>query len=285
MTRPDPLPDHAAESRRLHALAYRLLGSAAEAEDAVQEGWARLHAAAPGSIVNPGGWLTTVVARVALDMLRARREAPLPDAVAELPDTRADPEAEAALADAVGVALMVVLDRLAPAERLAFVLHDLFGVPFAEVARVLGRSEAAARQLASRGRRRVRTPPAPAPGARRHGELVRAFYAAARGNDLAALVALLDPAAELEIDAGAGGPLRVTGAAAIAGRARLGAARAGAAAVMLVDGRAAIVVAPGGRLRLAMLFEGEEQVRRISIVGDPARLAALPLALAGHVPG
>ena len=200
------------EDNRAHlrAVAYRMLGSASEAEDAVQEAWLRLSRADTSDVANLGGWLTTVVARVSLDMLRSRRsrrEEPLaphlPDPIAARSND-ANPEHEALLADAVGPALLVVLDTLTPAERLAFVLHDLFAVPFAEIAPIVGRSPSAARQLASRARRRVQgAAPDGTATPTRQREIVDAFLAAARNGDFAALLALLDPAVVLRADAAA----------------------------------------------------------------------------------
>jgi RNA polymerase sigma factor (sigma-70 family) len=272
------------EEHRSHltSVAYRMLGSAAEAEDAVQEAWLRLARSEVAGVENPRGWLTTVVARICLDQLRARaarRETPVA-ALPEVPSSgAADPAEEAALADSVGLALLVVLDTLAPAERLAFVLHDLFAVPFEEVARVLDRSPDAARQLASRARRRVRgaAPSADgaAPGRR---AVVEAFLAAARGGDLGALVALLDPDVVVRADSFAvasGADAEVGGADAVAayfsGRAR-------AARVAEVDGVVQLVWSAGGRPRVVFAFTLHgDRVVRIDLVADPERLAAVSL--------
>src|ERR671932_298905 len=198
----------------LHAVAYRMLGSLSEADDAVQEAWLRLSRSDADAIENLGGWLTTVVGRVSLDMLRSRRtrrEEPLdvhvPDPIVS-PAEGSDPEHEAVLADSVGLALLVVLDTLAPAERLAFVLHDMFAMPFEEIASMLGRTPEAARQLASRARRRVKGAdiPAPDPDLARQRAVVDAFFAAARGGDFDALVALLAPDVVLRADFGARHP-------------------------------------------------------------------------------
>ena len=209
---------------RLRAVAYRMLGSTSEAEDAVQEAWLRLVRSGADSVENLGGWLTTVVARVCLNMLRSRRsrreeslEGPLGEPLgARVPDPivgradETDPEHEALLADSVGLALLVVLETLSPAERLAFVLHDTFGVPFGEIAPIVGRSPAAARQLASRARRRVRgAAPAPDADLGRQREVVDAFLAATRGGDFDALLAVLDPDVVLRADSGAAGTSRV----------------------------------------------------------------------------
>src|SRR5438067_11265073 len=219
------------EAHRAHlkAVAYRMLGSASEADDAVQEAWIRLSRAGADDVANLGGWLTTVVSRVCLDMLRsrsARREEPIDTPVPETGPGQAapvDPEQEALLADSVGSALLVVLETLAPAERLAFVLHDLFAVPFDEIAAIVGRSPAAARQLASRARRRVQgAAPVPDRDLARQRQVVDAFLAAARGGDFDALVAVLDPDVVLRADRGAvpaGGLTQIHGAAAVAGQA------------------------------------------------------------------
>ena len=195
---------------RLRGVAYRMLGSLSEAEDAVQEAWLRLNRIDAATVDNLGGWLTTVVSRVCLDVLRSRRsrrEEPIGAQVTEPSAVRgegADPEGEAVLADSVGVALLVVLDTLTPAERLAFVLHDLFGMPFDEIGSIVGRSPAAAKQLASRARRRVRGTPAPSDAGRaRQREVVEAFLRAARAGDLEGLLAVLDPDAVVRIDAAA----------------------------------------------------------------------------------
>jgi RNA polymerase sigma-70 factor (ECF subfamily) len=277
------------EAHRVHlrAVAYRMLGSPSEAEDAVQEAWLRVSRADTGRVENLGGWLTTVVARVSLDMLRARgarREEPLddhlPDPAAVLPREETDPEQEALLADAVGPALLVVLDTLTPAERLAFVLHDLFGVPFDEIAAILGRSPAAARQLASRARRRVQGA-APDPGAdrTRQRRVVDAFLAAARDGDFNALVALLDPGVVLRADPAAvqvGADAEVRGAAAVAGTF---AGRARVARPALVDGVPGAVWAPGGRPRVAFAFSfAGGRIAAIDLVADPDRLRQVELA-------
>src|SRR6266700_1257307 len=228
------LADRFEEHRaRLRAVAYRMLGSLTDADDAVQDAWLRLSRSGAGEVENMGGWLTTIVARVCLNMLRSRnlrREeslgAHLPDPVIS-PDRELQPEEEALLADSVGLALLVVLDTLAPDERLAFVLHDMFELPFEEIAPMVGRTPAAARQLASRARRRVKGAaiPAPDPDLARQREVVDAFYLAARGGDFDALVDLLDPDVVLRIDAGArlaAASMVIHGAAAVAGQTRRG---------------------------------------------------------------
>src|SRR2546421_3701924 len=234
---------------RLRAVAYRMLGSLSEADDAVQESWLRLNRSGADEVTNLAGWLTTVVARVSLDMLRARRSRHedyvgswLPEPVVSL-DEESDPEQQALLADSVGLALLVVLEALSPAERLAFVLHDMFAMPFEEIAPIVDRTPAAARQLASRARRRVRgaTPAADAP-LERQWEVVDAFLAASRGGDFDALVAVLDPDIVLRADTGAalaGHPREVRGAEAVAGRALM------FSRVDLVQRRALINGAPG----------------------------------------
>jgi RNA polymerase sigma factor (sigma-70 family) len=269
---------------RLRAVAYRMLGSLSEAEDAVQEAWIHAAGADAAGVANVEGWLTTIVARVCLDMLRSRRsrrEAPLDvdEAVAA-----AGPEQEAVLADSVGLALLVVLDTLAPAERVAFVLHDMFGLPFAEIAAVTGRSPVAARQLASRARRRVRGP-ASVPRARlaRQREVAAAFLAAARGGDLGALLAVLDPEVVLHADAAAvptGTAVTIRGAAAVAAGARASARRSPYGRVALVNGTPGIVMAPAGRLVLALaLTIPDGKITRIDVIADPARLEQLELAV------
>jgi RNA polymerase sigma-70 factor, ECF subfamily len=268
----------------LRAVAYRMLGSAAEADDAVQEAWLRLSRADTSGVENLGGWLTTVVGRVALDMLRSRRSRREDPVGAELPDELpsahdgADPEAEALLADSVGPALLVVLETLAPAERLAFVLHDLFAVPFDEIAAILGRSEAAARQLASRARRRVQGAPAPGADPGRQRAVVEAFLAASRDGDFDALVALLDPDVVLRADAAAvraGADAEVRGAAAVAGTFS---GRARFARPALVDGAVGAVWAPGGRPRVVFGFIiAGGRITGIDLVADPEHLGRLDL--------
>jgi RNA polymerase sigma factor (sigma-70 family) len=278
---------------RLRAVAYRLLGSASEADDAVQEAWLHLTRADPSGVDNLGGWLTTVVARVCLDLLRARRsrrEEPvgvhLPDPILSGADG-VDPEQEALLADSVGLALLVVLDTLAPAERLAFVLHDMFAIPFEEIAPIVGRSPAAARQLASRARRRVQgAAPVPDTDLARQRAVVDAFFAAARAGDFQALVALLDPDVVARADAGAApvGAWRVVrGAAAVAEQVRTtgGFARfARLARPVLVNGAAGVVIAAGGRPFAVVGFTVRGgRIAAIDILADPARLHRLDLAV------
>jgi RNA polymerase sigma-70 factor (ECF subfamily) len=281
-----------AENRaQLHAVAYRMLGSASEADDAVQDAWLRAERAGSAGIENPAAWLTTIVSRVCLNMLRARdrrREEPL-EAVAATPGETAadggDPEREALLADSVGLALLVVLDTLAPAERVAFVLHDMFAVPFDEVGPLLDRSPAAARQLASRARRRVRGEPVgPREDLARQRRVVEAYLAAARRGDFEALLALLDPEVVLRADAAVGptpGPVSLRGAATVARGAFASAVRARSTAAALVDGAPGLVMARGGRAAVVLTFTLDERglVTAIDVVADPARLSALPLAL------
>ena len=278
---------------RLRAVAYRILGSLNEAEDALQEAWIHAAGGRADRVANIDGWFTTVVARVCLDMLRsrkARREQPLgPDDVAGsdgamLTPLDAGPEQEAVLADSVGLALLVVLDTLGPAERVAFVLHDMFGLPFEDIAAATGRSPAAARQLASRARRRVQGAPAvPEAQLARRREVAAAFLAASRGGDLAALLALLDPDVVLYADAAAapaGSAVTLRGATAVLGGARAASARAAHSSLALVDGSPGIVFAPLGKLELVLALTIEEdKITRIDVIADSARLDELDLAL------
>jgi RNA polymerase sigma factor (sigma-70 family) len=277
------------EENRTHlqAVAYRMLGSRSEADDAVQEAWLRLSRSDTSSVENLGGWLTTVVARVSLDMLRSRtsrREEPLgahlPDPVVSRTDT-IDPEHEALLADSVGSALLLILETLAPAERLAFVLHDMFAVPFDEIAGIVERSPEAARQLASRARRRIQgADPVPNADVSRQRQVVAAFLAASRGGDFNALIALLDPAVVLRADPAAvraGASAEVRGAAAVAdtfsGRARF-------AQPALVNGAAGAVWAPGGRPRVVFGFTiTSGKIVEIDLLADPTRLSELDVTV------
>jgi RNA polymerase sigma factor (sigma-70 family) len=289
MTEHDWLTQRFAEDRgRLMTLAYRMLGSRGDAEDAVQEAWLRVSRADGGQVENPAGWLTTVVARVCLNMLasrRARREEPagaLPPEPAELHASLRP----AWLADSVGAALMVVLDTLTPAERLALVLHDVFGVSFGEVSAIIDRSPMAARQLASRARRRVQGAAAASDAARsRKRELIAAFLAASRGGDFGALLALLDPCAVLVADPAAvrmgaasrqwALPAEVRGADAVAATF---AGRAEAARLALVDGVPAAVWAPGGRPKVVFTFTiSDGKITGIALDGDPDRLRDLDI--------
>ncbi|MGR6964047.1 sigma-70 family RNA polymerase sigma factor [Geodermatophilus sp. URMC 61] len=270
---------------RLTAVAHRLLGSRAEAEDAVQEAWLRVSRAGSADVENLGGWLTTVVARVALNQLRARasrREDPLDDAPPSRLHAVADPAEEAVLADSVGLALLVVLDQLAPAERLAFVLHDLFDVPFDEIAPIVDRSPAAARQLASRARRRVRGAEPPDATQRRR-EVVAAFLDASRNGDFSALLQLLHPEAVLRSDAVAtrmGADAEVSGATAVA---RFFSGRARAARLVLVDGTPGAVWSLRGTPQVVFAFTVEDGVvTAIDLLADPATLADLDLQPLGQ---
>jgi RNA polymerase sigma factor (sigma-70 family) len=278
------------EAHRMHlrSVAYRMLGSLSEADDAVQEAWLRLSRSDPDGIQNLGGWLTTVVARVCLDFLRSResrREDPLDLHRPALGETRqdgGDPEEEALLADSVGVALLVVLETLTPAERLAFVLHDLFAVSFEEIAPLVGRSPTAARQLASRARRRVHGVAPQSSADRTHQrEVVNAFLAAARGGDFGALLAVLDPEVAFRADPTAvrlGAVADVCGAAAVAELAIAAGARGARHA--LVNGEVGLVVAPRGRLRMVMrLTVAEGKIVAIEMTADPNRLRQLELAV------
>jgi RNA polymerase sigma-70 factor (ECF subfamily) len=269
-----------ADRPHLRQVAYRMLGSLAEAEDAVQESWLRLTRADVGNVGNLTGWLTTVVARIALDMLRrrkARREDPADPHAAEAVSD-ADPGAERELADAIGVAMLVVLEALQPAERIAFVLHDMFDLPFDDIAPIVGRSTDATRQLASRARRRVQG--APKEEARADRKVVEAFLAAARQGDFEALLGLLDPQVVMRGDAAAirmGGPRQLSGSAAVA-KAFQG--RAQEARFILVDGAAGVAVAPSGRLLLVLDVTIQNgKIAAITAIADPDRLAKFHFAL------
>lgn len=268
----------------LRGVAYRMLGSVGDADDALQEAWLRVHDQDPEGIENVQAWLTTVVGRVCLNMLRSRRryetswEVHVPDPlVARVGVT--DPGQEALVADSVGLALQVVLDSLNPAERLAFVLHDVFGVPFAEIARVLDRSEAATQQLASRARRRVRGMPEPDADLGRQRNVVDAFFAASRDGNFEALLEILGPEAELRID---GGVLRrqeslvLRGAGAVAAHTATYSKWYPFARPALVNGAAGAVVATGGNVLAVMAFTVTNgQIVRIDVLRDPDRLGRL----------
>jgi RNA polymerase sigma factor (sigma-70 family) len=272
----------------LKAVAYRMLGSVPEAEDAVQEAWLRLHRSDAAAIENLGGWLTTAVARVSLDMLRARRarrddpfeEGRLPEPVVA-PEGELDPEHEAMLADSVGLALLVVLETLSPAERLAFVLHDMFSVPFSEIGAIMGRSPDAARQLASRARRRVRgSAPVPDPDLRRQREVVDAYLAAARNGRFDDLVALLDPDIVLRVDQGVGvAPLVIRGAEGVARQALSGAPLGAVAHPARVNGVAGwLVTSDGAPIAVAAFTVADGKVVELDILADRERLARLDLS-------
>jgi RNA polymerase sigma-70 factor (ECF subfamily) len=271
----------------LRAVAYRMLGSLSEADDAIQESWLHVSRADTNGVENLGGWLTTVVARVCLDTLRTRRSrreeplgTPMPEPILSRPDGP-DPEQEALLADSVGLAMLVVLDTLTPAERLAFVLHDVFAVPFDEIAPIVGRSSTAARQLASRARRRVQDSAAvPDPDVGRQREVVDAFLAAARNGDFDALLAVLDPEIVLRVDLGAGptGTHLFRGAQVVAEQAMAYSSRAPFARSALVNGTAGIVAVARGRALAVMGFTvANGKIVEIYILADPARLQRLDL--------
>ena len=282
------------EENRAHlrGVAYRMLGSASEADDAVQETWLRLSRSDVSGVENLAGWLTTVAARVCLDILRARssrREESLEERAAEsaaIPARKIDPEQEAVLADAVGAALLVVLDRLEPAERLAFVLHDMFAVPFEEIAPIVGRSESAARQLASRARRRVHGAAAGGGASNvnlpEHKKIVESFVGALRAGDFEGLLAVLDPDVVVRIDAAAGrpgaGPREVHGAENWA-RGAVAFSRTVRLAFVqpaLVDGSVGLVLARRGRLFRALRFTIERgKIAQVDIVAEPANLEGL----------
>jgi RNA polymerase sigma-70 factor (ECF subfamily) len=273
---------------RLRAVAYRMLGSVSEADDAVQEAWLRVSRADTKSVENLAGWLTTVVARVCLNVLRtreSRRETPLdvhvPDPIVS-PEDGGDPEHEALLADSVGLALLVVLESLTPAERLAFVLHDMFAVPFEEIAPLIERSPAAARQLASRGRRRVQgRAPAPDADLARQRSVVDAFFAASRNGDFDALVAVLDPDVVLRSDGGLARPrltLELHGARSVAEQAVASTRLSPFVRPALINGAAGVVVAARGRPLFVMAFTVTGgKIVAIDVLADPERLQQLDL--------
>lgn len=273
---------------RLRAVAYRMLGSLSEADDAVQESWLRLSRSGASDIENLGGWLTTVVSRVCLDMLRSRRSRPeepvgvrVPQPIVS-PEDGMDPEHQALLADAVGLAMLVVLDELDPAERLAFVLHDMFGVPFKEIAEIVGRSSPATRKLASRARRRVRgVDTVPDADLSRQREIVDAFLAASRRGDFDALLAVLDPDCVLRADVGPAGASKVVhGARDVAEQAVLFSSRAPLARAALVNGAAGLVVSRDGRLLSVLGFTvARDRIVAIDILADAERLGRLDVAI------
>jgi RNA polymerase sigma-70 factor (ECF subfamily) len=281
------------EEHRTHlrAVAYRMLGSLTDADDAVQEAWLKLGRSEPADIDNLGGWLTTVVGRVCLDMLRSRRlrredplESHLPDPVVSREDST-DPETQALIADSVGLALLVVLESLTPAERLAFVLHDMFGLPFEEIAPIIDRTPVAARKLASRARRQVHgAAPGPDPDLATQRRVVDAFLAAARGGDLDALLAILDPDIVLRADTGTmphGGMRILRGSAAVARQASTFQRMATASTTepVLVNGVAGLVSTIDGDVISIISFTiADERIVAIDILSDPARLAQLDLA-------
>jgi len=290
MNERDYLAERFEENRtHLRAVAYRVLGSSSEVDDAVQEAWLRLSRADTAGIDNLGGWLTTVVARVCLDMLRSRKSRREESFTADVPEPVAtgksgsNPEHEALLADSVGLALLVVLDRLTPAERLSFVLHDMFAVPFEEIAPIVGRSAEATRQLASRARRRVRgSAAAPESDLVRQREVIDAFLAALRGGDFEGLLAVLDPDLVVRADAAvtSGAPTEVRGAAAWANQAVAFGQLARLVRPALVNGAIGVVMAPRGRLVRALTFKtANGKITEIEVIGDPARLGELDLSI------
>jgi len=287
-----PAAHFEAHRAHLRSVSYRMLGSLAEADDAVQEAWLRLSRAGTSDVRDLRAWLTTVVSRVCLDMLRsraARREDPLEAHVPDPIVTRADedPAEHAVLADSVGIALLVVLDTLPPAERLAFVLHDIFAMPFEQIGGVLDRSPAAAKQLASRARRRLRGAAAPAAAPAGPAELARqrqvveAFRAASAAGDFEALLAVLDPDVILRADTGAGplGPAQVVnGARAVSAQARRFAPMARYGHPVLVNGAPGVLVAPNGQpFALLAVSVRDGRITEIDILADPVRLARLDL--------
>ena len=291
MPEPDWIAERFEDHRaHLRAVAYRMLGSASEAEDAVQEAWLRLSRTDAAAVDNLGGWLTTVVGRVCLDMLRARRARRedyvgtwLPEPLVAPDDHTADPAEQALVADSVGLALLVVLEALTPAERIAFVLHDMFAVPFDEIAPIVGRSPAATRQLASRARRRVRGgAPAPDADIAQQRRAVAAFLAAARAGDFEALLEVLDPDVVFRIDAGPGAERArppVVGAAAVARQVLARGARfAPLGRLALVNGAAGIVVgAPDRPAAVAGLTVSGGRIAAIDLIVDRAKLRAIAL--------
>ncbi|MCP9624039.1 sigma-70 family RNA polymerase sigma factor [Nocardia otitidiscaviarum] len=275
-----------AQRSHLHAVGYRMLGSWAAAEDAVQDTWLRLYRTDPAEVANLSAWLTTVVSRICLDRLRSRTahpEHPLDDAAPDLWDTTHDPEQAAVQADSVGRALLVVLDRLSPAERVAFVLHDVFAVPFDQIAAVVDRTPTAAKQLASRARRRVRGNPAVSPvDLARHRRVVEAFLDAAHTGNVEALLAILAPDVVRRADAAAvptGTPLTAHGITRVTEDiARFG-RRAAFAEPALIDGTVGAVVAPRGHLTLVLRFQVEgTRITEYEVIADPDRLRTLAIA-------
>jgi RNA polymerase sigma factor (sigma-70 family) len=273
-----------AHRARLRAVAYQTLGSASEADDAVQETWLRLSRSDPGNIENLGGWLTTAVARVCLNMLASRRDEPvgmhLPETVVHDGDGF-DPEAEALLADSIGPALLVILHTLAPAERLAFVLHDMFAVPFDDIAAVVGRSPAAARQLASRARRRVQgVAPAPGTDLARQRAIVDAFLTAARNGDFGALLEALDPDVVVRSN---GAEISIRGAAAVARRAITGLRSAQVSLPALINGAVGVIQAAEGRpISLVGFTITGAKIVAVDLIDDPGRIAEADLAILGR---
>jgi RNA polymerase sigma-70 factor, ECF subfamily len=292
MTEHEWIADRFEEHRpHLRAVAYRMLGSVSEADDAVQDTWLRVSRAEAGEVENLGGWLTTIVARVCLNTLRSRNTRREESLDGRLPDPLVSservhqPEEEALLADSVGLALLVVLDTLSPAERLAFVLHDMFQLPFQEIAPMVGRSPEAARQLASRARRRVKGAqiPAPDPDLARQRKVVDAFFRAARGGEFDSLVALLDPNVVLRSDYGGrrpAAPKVIHGAAAVAGQALLGALPGAELHPALVNGTAGMVITVHGRPYAVMGFTvADGKIIEIDAIADPERVGRTAAAV------
>ena len=292
MTENEWIADRFEEHRpHLRAVAYRMLGSLSEADDAVQDAWLRVSRAEAGEVENLGGWLTTIVARVCLNILRSRNTRREESLNGRLPDPLVSservhqPEEEALLADSVGLALLVVLDTLSPAERLAFVLHDMFQLPFQEIAPMVGRSPEAARQLASRARRRVKGAqiPAPDPDLARQRKVVDAFFRAARGGEFDSLVALLDPNVVLRSDYGGrrpAAPKVIHGAAAVAGQALLGALPGAELHPALVNGTAGMVITVYGRPYAVMGFTvADGKIIEIDAIADPERVGRIAAAV------
>ncbi len=288
------LADRFEEHRpRLRAVAYRMLGSTSEADDALQDAWLRLSRAGASDVENLGGWLTTVVGRVCLNMLRSRTTRREESVGVHIPDPVirhehvTQPDEEVLMADSVGLALLVVLDALSPAERLAFVLHDMFDLPFEEIGSMLERSPAAARQLASRARRRVRGAevPAPDPDLARQRQVVDAFFRAARGGDFDGLLAVLHPDVVLHADFGArrpGAPTVFRGAATVAQQARIGALPGAELHAALVNGAAGVVITVKGRPFAVMGFTVVEgRIVEIDAIADPDRVGRLAAAVLG----
>ncbi|MBD0746365.1 sigma-70 family RNA polymerase sigma factor [Streptomyces sp. CBMA152] len=286
------LPAERFEADRAHlrAVAYRMLGSLSEAEDAVQDAWLRVSRADASDVENITGWLTTIVARVCLNVLRARKSRPeesyeadaVPD-VAAGPQERVDPEQEAVLAESVGLALLVVLDTLAPDERLAFVLHDMFAVPFDQIGLLIERTPAAARQLASRARRRVKgSSPAPAADLARRRPVVDAFLTAIRGGDFETLVTLLHPDVVLNADRWViptPEPVVLDGGHTVAKAAMAAIGRAQFTGVALVDGQVGLAMAPYGRLVIVLCFTiVDGGITEIDVIADPDRIAGIEIA-------
>jgi len=276
------------ESRpHLRVVAYRLLGSREEADDALQESWIKLSRSDPGKVENLTGWLTTIVARVCLDMLRSRKARPEEPAGAQIPESLTSPdeptlpEQQALIADSIGSAMLVVLDTLSPPERVAFVLHDIFGVSFEEIAPIIGKTTAASRQLGSRARRRVQgTGHPPSASTSRQRAVVDAFLLASRSGNFEALLALLDPDVVLRSDAtaiAAGRPAQIRGAHEVA---QMFSGRARGAQPTLIDGEAGLVWAPGGQPRVVFALDIDgDVITRIDVIADPGHLAGLELEI------